>query len=60
MKVSVLGLGIMGAGMAGQLVAKGFEVSVWNRNPAKAARFGETRRARRHHAGRCRAAVPTS
>src|SRR5436190_1723932 len=39
MKVSVLGLGIMGAGMAGQLVAKGFEVSVWNRNPAKAARF---------------------
>jgi 3-hydroxyisobutyrate dehydrogenase len=41
MKVSVLGLGIMGAGMAGQLVAKGFEVSVWNRNPAKAARLGE-------------------
>jgi len=41
MKVSVLGLGIMGAGMAGQLVAKGFEVSVWNRNPAKAARFGK-------------------
>jgi 3-hydroxyisobutyrate dehydrogenase len=39
MKVSVLGLGIMGAGMAGQLVAKGFEVAVWNRNPAKATRF---------------------
>jgi len=37
MKVSVLGLGIMGAGMAGQLVAKGFEVTGWNRNPAKGA-----------------------
>ena len=37
MKVSVLGLGIMGAGMAGQLAAKGFEVTGWNRNPAKAA-----------------------
>ena len=37
MKVSVLGLGIMGAGMASQLVAKGFDVAVWNRNPAKAA-----------------------
>ncbi len=39
MKVSVLGLGIMGAGMAGQLVEKGFEVAVWNRNPAKSARL---------------------
>jgi 3-hydroxyisobutyrate dehydrogenase len=37
MKVSVLGLGIMGAGMARQLVAKGFDVVVWNRDPAKAA-----------------------
>jgi 3-hydroxyisobutyrate dehydrogenase len=37
MKVSVLGLGIMGAGMAGQLAMKGFEVAVWNRNPAKSA-----------------------
>lgn len=37
MKVSVLGLGIMGAGMASQLVAKGFEVTGWNRNPAKTA-----------------------
>lgn len=41
MKVSVLGLGIMGAGMASQLVAKGFEVAVWNRNPVKSARFGK-------------------
>jgi len=37
MKVSMLGLGIMGAGMASQLVAKGFAVTAWNRNPAKAA-----------------------
>jgi 3-hydroxyisobutyrate dehydrogenase len=37
MKVSVLGLGIMGAGMARQLIAKGFTVAVWNRDSAKAA-----------------------
>ena len=41
MKVSVLGLGIMGAGMAGQLIAKGFDVTVWNRNPAKSTRFAK-------------------
>ena len=40
MKVSMPGLGIMGAGMAGQIVAKGFEVSVWNRNPAKSTQLG--------------------
>jgi len=34
-KVTVLGLGIMGGGMAGQLIAKGFDVTVWNRDPAK-------------------------
>ena len=37
MKVAVLGLGIMGAGMARQLVGKGFEVTVWNRDAAKTA-----------------------
>jgi 3-hydroxyisobutyrate dehydrogenase len=37
MKVSVLGLGIMGAGMARQLIAKGFSVAVWNRDAAKTA-----------------------
>ena len=37
MKISVLGLGIMGAGMARQLIAKGFTVAVWNRDSAKAA-----------------------
>lgn len=37
MKVAVLGLGIMGAGMARQLVAKKFDVTVWNRDADKAA-----------------------
>jgi 3-hydroxyisobutyrate dehydrogenase len=36
MKVAFLGLGIMGAGMAGRLVSAGFDVSVWNRSAAKA------------------------
>jgi 3-hydroxyisobutyrate dehydrogenase len=40
MKIAVLGLGIMGAGMARQLVAKGFEVAVWNRDSSKAVPFG--------------------
>jgi 3-hydroxyisobutyrate dehydrogenase len=35
MKVAVLGLGIMGAGMARQLVAKKFDVTVWNRDVSK-------------------------
>lgn len=37
MKVTVLGLGIMGAGMARQLARKGFDLTVWNRDAAKAA-----------------------
>ena len=37
MKIAVLGLGIMGAGMARQLVTKGFAVTVWNRDTAKSA-----------------------
>lgn len=41
MKVAVLGLGIMGSGMARQLLAAGFEVSVWNRSADKAAPLGE-------------------
>lgn len=36
MKAAVLGLGIMGAGMSRQLLAKGFDVTVWNRDRAKA------------------------
>ena len=36
-KISVLGLGIMGAGMAARLVKAGFDVTVWNRDARKAA-----------------------
>ena len=36
-KVAFLGLGVMGFPMAGHLVAKGHQVTVYNRNPAKAA-----------------------
>jgi 3-hydroxyisobutyrate dehydrogenase len=39
MKVGLLGLGLMGAGMASQLLAKGFDVAVWNRDPAKSEPF---------------------
>lgn len=35
-RVAVLGLGIMGGGMAAQLVKHGFSVAAWNRNPARA------------------------
>lgn len=35
-KVAFLGLGVMGYPMAGHLKAKGHEVTVYNRNPAKA------------------------
>ncbi|MHC1558175.1 NAD(P)-dependent oxidoreductase [Actinomycetospora sp. C-140] len=34
--VAVLGIGIMGAGMARSLLREGHEVTVWNRNPDKA------------------------
>lgn len=35
-KVAFLGLGVMGAPMAGHLARKGFAVTVWNRTPARA------------------------
>ncbi len=35
-RVAILGLGVMGGGMAANWLAKGFEVSVWNRTTAKA------------------------
>ena len=35
-KVAFLGLGVMGFPMAGHLAAKGHEVTVYNRTPAKA------------------------
>lgn len=34
-KVAFLGLGVMGYPMAGHLVSRGHDVSVWNRTPAK-------------------------
>jgi 3-hydroxyisobutyrate dehydrogenase-like beta-hydroxyacid dehydrogenase len=37
MKIGFLGLGRMGAAMAGNLIAAGHDVAVWNRSPAKAA-----------------------
>jgi 3-hydroxyisobutyrate dehydrogenase len=40
-KVAFLGLGTMGFHMAGHLVAKGHEVSVYNRSPAKAKAWAE-------------------
>ena len=36
-KLAFLGLGVMGFPMAGHLAAKGHEVTVWNRTPARAA-----------------------
>lgn len=38
-KVAILGLGIMGAGMAGRLLSQGFPVTVYNRNRGKCAPF---------------------
>ena len=38
-KVAFIGLGVMGFPMAGHLVAKGHEVTVYNRNSAKAAEW---------------------
>jgi 3-hydroxyisobutyrate dehydrogenase len=35
-QVAVLGLGLMGGGMAGQLLRKGFDVTVYNRTASKA------------------------
>jgi 3-hydroxyisobutyrate dehydrogenase len=35
-RVAILGLGIMGGGMAANWLARGFEVSVWNRTRSKA------------------------
>ena len=38
-KVGVVGLGNMGSALADALIAKGFDVTVWNRTPAKAERY---------------------
>ena len=39
--ITFLGLGLMGSGMARQLLAKGFPVTVFNRNPEKSQSFAE-------------------
>jgi 3-hydroxyisobutyrate dehydrogenase len=38
-RVAILGLGIMGRGMASRLLSSGFPVAVYNRNPDKAVPF---------------------
>lgn len=40
-KVGFIGLGIMGSGMAANLVKKGFAVTVWNRDHSKTAQLKE-------------------
>ena len=40
MRVAVLGTGTMGAGMARTLLRDGFDVTVWNRTPSRAAALG--------------------
>jgi 3-hydroxyisobutyrate dehydrogenase-like beta-hydroxyacid dehydrogenase len=47
MKVSFLGLGVMGAPMAGHLAARGLDLTVWNRTGAKAEAFTAAHKARR-------------
>ena len=41
MKVAFIGLGVMGYPMAGHLVAAGYDVTVFNRTPARAAAWCE-------------------
>src|SRR5580692_1524561 len=40
-RVAILGLGIMGGGMATRLLSQGFPLSVYNRNREKASRFAQ-------------------
>ena len=39
--IAILGLGIMGGGMAGRLLSAGFPLSVYNRNRDRTAKFAE-------------------
>lgn len=39
-RIGFVGLGIMGAGMVGNLVRKGYTVKVWNRSPERARALG--------------------
>jgi len=38
-RVALIGLGLMGTGMARRLLGAGFPLTVYNRNPAKAAQW---------------------
>ena len=38
-RVTILGLGVMGSGMAGRLLSEKFPLTVYNRGPEKAAAF---------------------
>src|SRR5512145_364837 len=40
-KVALLGLGIMGTGLAGNLLKQGYNLTVWNRTRSKAEAFIE-------------------
>jgi 3-hydroxyisobutyrate dehydrogenase len=40
-KIALLGLGLMGMGMAGRLLDAGYPISVWNRTPGKAESLAE-------------------
>jgi 3-hydroxyisobutyrate dehydrogenase-like beta-hydroxyacid dehydrogenase len=40
-RIGMAGLGIMGRGMANNLLRHGFAVSVWNRSPERAAEFSD-------------------
>ena len=40
MKVAFLGLGVMGFPMAGHLARAGYDVTVFNRTPARAEAWG--------------------
>ena len=41
-RVAIIGLGIMGSGMAGRLLSAGFPLTVYNRNRDKTAPFADS------------------
>ncbi len=40
-RAAVIGLGLMGSALADALIAKGFDVTVWNRSPERSERFAK-------------------
>ena len=59
-RVAILGLGIMGGGMAANWLAKGFEVSVWNRTRPRPSRWPPRARRSRPRLARPRQARTSS